>query len=341
MKPIHFILILLASILVILFNIFKPFLLALLVAFLLSIATSSIHTSLDRKIHNNTLLSALMTIGLAFLFIAPFLYFVVEIGSFVKAVDKNQLIEFYDYIKHWVENLPDDFNLIKVGLLSGLNQIDVSQILQKLFSLGASFGKNSVDFLFNLVMILVFYFVFNYYAKPIGAYFKNILPLNPEDSESVFYEITNVTSVTFYSILVTAIFEGFLFGVFVAFFGYDPILFGMLYGFASLVPVVGGMIMWLPLFAYETFLGEMTNGIIIVVYSIVVISFIADTIIKPIIIKYINTRVIKTPTTINELLIFFSIVAALSTIGFWGMIIGPVSVAFCISLLRLLKKYNE
>ena len=118
-------------------------------------------------------------------------------------------------------------------------------------------------------------------------------------------------------------------------------MFGILYGFASLIPVVGGMLMWLPLFAYEAYQGEVTNGIIIVVYTIVVISFLADTIIKPIIIRYINKKVIRTPTNVNELLIFFSIIAGLSTLGFWGMIIGPVSVAFCISILRLLKEYNQ
>lgn len=341
MKPIHFLLIILAGILIVLFNIFKPFLLPMLVAFLLTIATSSVHTTLDRRIKDNTLLSSLMTLSLAVLFFAPFFYFVVKAGTYINLVDKAQIIAFFEYIKNWVETLPNDFNLIKDGALNAIEKLDVPAMLQKVLEIGASLGKNSMNFFFSMVMILVFYFIFNYYAKPIGSYFKNILPLKAEDSESVFYEITNVTSVVFYSILVTAIFEGFLFGFFVQFFGYDGIMFGILYGFASLVPVVGGMIMWLPLFAYEAFLGEVTNGIIIVVYTIVVISFLADTIIKPIIIKYINKKVVSKPTNVNELLIFFSIIAGLSTLGFWGMIIGPVSVAFCISILRLLKEYNQ
>ena len=44
---------------------------------------------------------------------------------------------------------------------------------------------------------------------------------------------------------------------------------------------------------------------------------------------------------INELLIFFSIVAGLSTFGFWGMIIGPAMVTFFISIMNLLKKYSD
>ena len=58
-------------------------------------------------------------------------------------------------------------------------------------------------------------------------------------------------------------------------------------------------------------------------------------------IKYINLKVVKNPTKINELLIFFSIVAGLSTFGFWGMIIGPAMVTFFISIMQLLKKYSN
>ena len=120
----------------------------------------------------------------------------------------------------------------------------------------------------------------------------------------------------------------------------DKIEARILYGFASLIPVVGGVIMWLPIIIYEA-TTSVTNAIIIAVYSILMISVIADTFIKPMIIKYINKKVVKTPTTINELLIFFSIVAGLSTFGFWGMIIGPAMVTFFISIMLLLKKYSE
>ena len=154
-------------------------------------------------------------------------------------------------------------------------------------------------------------------------------------------ESSNVMSIVLYSILVTAIFEGLLFGIFISFFGYDGILLGVLYGFASLIPVVGGALMWLPLAVYEIVSGNMTNAIIISLYSIIMISIIADTIIKPMIIKYINKKIVKTPTKINELLIFFSIVAGLSTFGFWGMIIGPAMVTFFISIMQLLKKYSN
>jgi len=99
--------------------------------------------------------------------------------------------------------------------------------------------------------------------------------------------------------------------------------------------------MWLPIALFEIFSGSISNAVYISLYSIIVISIIADTFIKPMIIKYINKRVVKTPTAVNELLIFFSIIAGLATIGFWGMIIGPALVTFFISIMQLIKKYNK
>ena len=190
-----------------------------------------------------------------------------------------------------------------------------------------------------MIMILIFYFFFNFYGLSLSHTIKDMLPLKKDDANELFYESSNVMSVVLYSILVTAVFEGLLFGIFVTFFSYDDILLGVLYGFASLIPVFGGIIMWVPVMIYEAVTGTLTNAIIIAVYSILVISIIADTFLKPMIIKYINEKIVKTPTAINELLIFFSIVAGLSTFGFWGMILGPAMVTFFISLIQLLKKF--
>ena len=94
--------------------------------------------------------------------------------------------------------------------------------------------------------------------------------------------------------------------------------------------------MWLPFMIYEFSIGDTTNAIFIAVYSIVVISIIADTFIKPLIIKGINKKVLNdSKTQMNELVIFFSIIAGLTTFGFWGMILGPAITAFFLTILKL------
>ena len=282
-----------------------------------------------------------MTIFLTMVFFIPILYCIFSFASLINKIDQGALITMFETLQAWVKDIPNDLEFLKEQLIVVLDKVDIPGFIQNLLGVGASLGKNSAKFMIDMVMILIFYFFFNYYATQLSHFLKEAMPLKMEDSNELFSESSNVMSIVLYSILATAVLEGFLFGIFVSFFGYDGILLGVLYGFASLIPIVGGLVMWLPVALYEGFTGSMGNAIAIAIYSIVVISIIADTFVKPMIIKYINKKVVKTPTKINELLIFFAIIAGLSTFGFWGMIIGPAMVTFFISLLQLLKKYSR
>ena len=341
MKPQYFLITTAAITLYFLSDLFAPFLKPIIVAVLLAVSTSSIFDIIQSKIKSSIITTICMTVILSAVFFVPLVYFIFNIVGFVNSIDQEIVINIFAYVKTFVQDLPDEYASLKEQLIILLEQIDVPDMIQKLIAFSAFVGKNSATFMIDMVMILVFYFFINMYKKDLSAYLVELIPLNHEDGETLFQESSNVMSIVLYSILVTAVFEGLLFGIFITFFGYDGILLGVLYGFASLIPVIGGALMWLPLAIYEIVTGNLSNALIIVSYSIIVISFIADTIIKPMIIKYINLKVVKNPTKINELLIFFSIVAGLSTFGFWGMIIGPAMVTFFISIMQLLKKYSN
>lgn len=341
MKPQYFLIALTIVTLFFMLELFSAFLKPMIVALLLAVATNSLNIYFKRHIPNQFVSSMLMTIFLTLIFFVPVLYCIFSFATMINKIDQKALIEMYNALEHWVKNMPNDLLFIKEQLNKILDKVDIPELIQKLISIGAFLGKNSAKFIIDMIMILVFYFFFNFYSTSLSHYFKEALPLKKEDSNALFYESSNVMSVVLYSILATAVLEGFLFGIFVSFFGYDGILLGVLYGFASLVPVVGGLIMWLPVAIYEIFTGSTTNALAIAGYSIIVISIVADTFIKPVIIKYINQKVVKTPSEVNELLIFFAIVAGLSTFGFWGMIIGPAMVTFFISLIQLLSKFSD
>ena len=322
-------------------ELFNPFLKAIFVSVLLAIATSSLSLYLEEKFKSRILSSGFMTVGLTALFFIPVLYCIFSFANFFNQVDQQLLIKNLSDMKVFLQKSVEDVAIVNDFLSDITSKIDVGKTVQTILSMGAYLGKNSAKFMIDMVMILIFFFFFTLYSTSISTFIKELLPIKKEDSNILINESSSVMTVVLYSILITAIFEGLLFGVFLTYFGYDGLLFGVLYGFASLIPVIGGIIMWLPIVIYEGATNSLSNAIIIAVYSIIVISIIADTFIKPMIIKYINQKVVKTPTSINELLIFFSIVAGLSTFGFWGMIIGPAMVTFFISIMQLLKKYSD
>ena len=71
------------------------------------------------------------------------------------------------------------------------------------------------------------------------------------------------------------------------------------------------------------------------------ISIIADTFIKPMIIAVIKEDFLKSKVEINSIVIFFSILAGMSTHGFWGMILGPAVTSFLIAITNVYVEYSE
>ncbi|MBP9491357.1 MAG: AI-2E family transporter [Aliarcobacter sp.] len=340
MKAAYFLIAIAIVMIFFIIELFNPFIKAICVSLLLAVATSSLTTYLENRLKSRFFATSIMTIALTSLFFVPILYCIFSFADFFNKVDQASLFKILDDMKIFIQNSLDDLVFLNDLLNQIISKFDVGKTVQEILSFGAYLGKNSAKFMIDMVMILIFFFFFTLYSTSISTFVKELLPIKKDDSIILFYESSNVMTVVLYSILVTAIFEGFLFGIFLSYFGYDGLLFGVLYGFASLIPVIGGVIMWLPIVIYEG-TTNLTNALIIAIYSIVIISIIADTFIKPMIIKYINQKIVKTPTSVNELLIFFSIVAGLSTFGFWGMIIGPAMVTFFISIMHLLKKYSD
>jgi predicted PurR-regulated permease PerM len=234
-----------------------------------------------------------------------------------------------------INDIPDEIGFLKPILQEIFAEINISNVISQVLAFTASIGKFSVTFIKDMVIILILYLFLNIYGKPILGYLESILPLSSSDMNEVFNKTSNVIGVVFYSILITATLEGFLFGVLVGGMGFNGFFFGVLFGFSSLIPIIGGFIVWVPVAIFEFTKGNHIEAIIISIYSIVMISIIADTFVKPFIIKYVSEKILKLQNSINEILIFFSIVAGISTFGFWGMIIGPAVTALFISVLKL------
>jgi predicted PurR-regulated permease PerM len=336
MTPQYIILSLLAFSLYWMYLLYQPFLLTIMIAALLAVSTSSLQRRLEQQTGSVLLASIISTASLAILFFAPLGYFLTTFTLYLSNIDITALEKVYVNISDWAAHLPSYLAFLQPFIDDTLGEIETNQLAKHTLSMAGTIGSYSAGFLKNALLIIIFYFFSHFYGKTIFTYFRRVIQLPQQDATLLSFELSSVMSVVFYSILTTAVFEGALFGIAVAFMGYNGLLFGIMYGFASLIPVVGGGLMWIPFMIFELSQGNTGSALFIALYSLVVISFIADTIIKPVIIKEINFRIVKTNAKMNEILIFFSIIAGLSAFGFWGMILGPAITAFFLALLKLI-----
>ncbi|AFL67762.1 AI-2E family transporter [Sulfurospirillum barnesii] len=328
-------------VLVSLLKLYQPFLMIIAIASLLAMATYTINFKLYKFTKNRHVAAILSTSLLSLLLFGPLIYSLTSIGSIVNNFDFAMIEKLQHYLRTLDYQLPTPLAFMQSSLDEFISSLNIAQMSSTALSYLGSLGKNSAGFLKDMLLIVVFFFFALLNGKDLIDYIKSVMPLGAQEVNMVFAEVTSVMSVVLYSILFSAIFQGMLFSFIGMYFGYDGLLLGIFYGFASLIPIIGGALMWIPLCALEIAHGNTGSAIIIALYSIIVISIIADTFIKPLIIKYINDKMVKTPTMVNELLIFFAIFAGLSTFGFWGMILGPAITTLFISLLKLYKLLKE
>jgi len=313
---------------------YKPYLMDIAIASLMAIAFGKIELKLSEHIKNRYILAAIITFLFGILIFGPLLYFIVVAGKFIAHIDLNDVKMVLLKAQNLLTYLPNE---VSEYLKKFLTEDNIQKIYQSIMPIVGTLTAKSAVFIKDAFLIVVFFFFAILYGKDILRYLKKIIPLEDDKLEKLFFTTSEVMSIVFYSTVFTALLEGILFGLIVYVFGLDFFFFAIMYAFASLIPVIGGIIMWGPVSLYFYANGNIQAAIVVALYSIIVISIIADTFIKPIIIAYVK-KFFGNEIEFNSLLIFFAIVAGLSSFGLWGIIIGPAVTALFISVLKYYEK---
>ncbi len=342
MKPQYFIAILFATSLYWMYLLYAPFLLGITIAALLAVSTANIQEYFEKIFRNKLLAALISSLLLAVLFFAPLGYFLANLTIHLNSIEHELLQKIELYAKNFIEAPPEYLLFLKPYFSDAMESININTLTAQALTIAGYVGAFSAGFLKNAFLVIVFYFFAQYNGAAIVEFLKRVVQMSVDESTLLARELSSVMSVVFYSIIMNAMFQGALFGIAISFMGYNGLLFGIMYGFASLIPVVGGVLMWLPFMIYEFSIGNSSNAVFIALYSVVVISIVADTFMKPLIIKEINVRLLKEDDArMNELVIFFAIIAGLATFGFWGMILGPAITAFFLTILKLFEARSK
>jgi len=304
---------------------------------LLTMATYNLTKKLIKFFHSRRISAGISLLLLTIIIFAPIIYMATIGVGYISQLD----VEMVNDVTATLKTLAKEVPYVKEWVKVGLSDERIAGYIQESTSYVTAAGSVGLGFVKNMLLVLVFYFIINYYGERFFELVRALMPVSRMKSAKMIHEVSSTMEVVFYSIIVTAIFEGFLFGIMVSYFGFNGLLFGVIYGFASLVPIIGGAMVWIPVSLYSWTNIDSNAAIVIAGYSVIVISIVADTFIKPIIIKVIKEDLLKSTIEINEIVIFFSILAGMSTYGFWGMILGPAITSFLIAITKVYIDYHQ
>ena len=322
---------------------FKPFLLTISIGILLAVATSGLHYKILKFTnHKRTISAILTTLILCLVFFAPFIYAVIALFKNAANLDATFINETINFVKNYdYSTLPSPFNKFEANIKEAIANLDFGGIIKQAASYLSTIGKSSAKFISDVGLITIFYFFTTLYGKDFLLFVRKSTPIGTKQLNYMFSQTANTMSVVFYSTIFNAVLQGFLFSIIAGIYGHDAVLMGIVFAFSSLIPAIGGALVYVPTAIFQLANGNTSGAIIILIYCVVLISIIADSFIKPLVIKFINSKLVTKPANINELLIFFSMLSGIATFGFWGVILGPAILTLFIAVLNLYSHLKE
>ncbi len=280
-------------------------------------------------------LSALiMVFGFLLLIILPTLLIVTavlsEATNLITAV-RSGSIDLHQTFQSLLDGLPEWPKAVLVQLgLGDLTAVQAAITASVSDWIGASaptmlsLGQNTIGGFVSVgVMLYLMFFLFRD-GDEILARIEAAIPMKAVILENLLHTFTLVVRATVRGDILVALLQGCLGG-----FGFwvlgihAVILWTVLMSFLSLFPVFGAALVWGPAAIYLLANGMIWQGIVLVIYGVMVISLI-DNIARP--------WLVGQATRMPDYVVLISTIGGIGTFGMQGFITGPVVAAMFIAV---------
>jgi predicted PurR-regulated permease PerM len=156
---------------------------------------------------------------------------------------------------------------------------------------------------------------------------KYLSPLDERHEDAIVQRFAAVARATVRGTVVIALVQGALGTILLWACGVAaPVLWGVVMTVLAFIPIIGVKLVLLPAGLIQILVGNVWQGVTIIVVSFVVILNV-DNLLRP--------RLVGSGAKMHDLLIFFATLGGLATFGVAGLIVGPVLAAFFLSLLEI------
>lgn len=228
-----------------------------------------------------------------------------------------------------------------VGRLFNIDEQFIDANISKIGAYGAnslvSFLKNltqnSLEFIILFIVMLYTLFFFLRDGEKLISKLMYLSPLGSDRELSLYRKFTTTASSMIRGTILIGGVQGFLGGVTLAIAGIDSaIILGIIMMFSSIVPGAGSAIIWIPAAIYLLIIGNIWQGIMVLVVGSVLISTI-DNLLRPILVG----KEIK----MHPLLIFFSTLGGIALFGISGFLIGPILASLFMTFWEMYEEYFQ
>ncbi|MHB8417309.1 MAG: AI-2E family transporter [Myxococcales bacterium] len=188
-------------------------------------------------------------------------------------------------------------------------------------------GTTALDL---FIMLLALFYMF-LEGERFSRWLVEILPWRERYSRELFAEFRRVSYGMVVGSALTMVASGLL-----SWLGYlilgvsQPLVWGTLTGALTIAPVVGSAIVWVPVAAVLALTGHLVRGLLVLAYFLATVVLGVEHLLRPLL--------VGRQMTLHPLLVLLGIFGGVATLGFSGLIIGPLVLALASCLLRIYRR---
>lgn len=211
-------------------------------------------------------------------------------------------------------------------------QQEISEGLESFTSIAFGGVTQLLDFITGLAVgMLILLFTLFYMIKDgdkLHQWLINVTPVEKETQNELYSNASLMTRSILKGHVLVAIVEGLLGGIALYIAGIPNAAFWtFVMILLSFIPVIGAFLVWAPAGLYMIAVGNITEGLFILIYGIAVVSP-SDSILRP----YLVDR----RAEIHPAAVLMGVIGGVYVFGAVGLFIGPVIFGFCKTVLEVL-----
>ncbi|MDO8593495.1 MAG: AI-2E family transporter [bacterium] len=327
------ILIIISSVLV--FFIFRPFLVVLVLAVVFAVMLQPLYRRVLRSMSALPGLAAFITMLITVVCILiPLTFITIQIvgearslySSAVAGGGQTYLNTVITYASGAMEQYAPGLALSGEDLSASADQYVKDGLAWLVQNLGGAFGSAARMFLYFFVFVIALY----YFLRD-GARLKRIIidlsPLRDADDDIVFSRLELAINSVIRGSLTIALIQGILTGAGFAFFGVpNYILWGVVASLAALIPGIGTSLVLIPGVAYLFIAGAMTPALGLLLWSLIAVGLIDN---------FLGPKLVGRGMQLHPLVVLLSVFGGLAFFGAAGIFLGPLCTSLLFALMSV------
>ena len=209
-------------------------------------------------------------------------------------------------------------------------KVDDNQIkewVQGIINSVPGFLSATADLLGNLVLAFFLLYFMLVDGRKMERKIQRFLPLQEDNIDNIWAATRVMVVSNAIGIPLLALCQGAVAVVGYAIFGVsDPVMWGILTGVFSMIPLIGSALIWLPICIYMFATGDITMGIGLFLFSVLITGSI-DNVLRFTLLKKIGD--------VHPLITVLGVIVGLPLFGFMGLIFGPLMISYLLLLIKI------